>query len=140
MLRSVVTSARAVAVHSAALAGEIRESFPDADVPVIRMGVPAVAPRSDEVAAVRERHGLAPTTLVLAAFGGVTPEKRLRPLFDAVAIARRYRARPATAPRRPDACRHYDAMPDAQAAGVADLVTVTGFVADAEAAGVPCGR
>ncbi len=131
MLRSVVTSARAVAVHSDALADEIRGSFPDADVHVIRMGVPAVAPRSDEVAAVRERHGLAPTTLVLAAFGGVTPEKRLRPLFDAVAIARRYQPDLRVllvGPTHP----HYDVMPEAQAAGVADLVTVTGFVADAE--------
>ena len=131
MLRSVVTSARAVAVHSEALADEIRGSFPDADVHVVRMGVPAVAPRSEEVAGVRERHGLAPTTLVLAAFGGVTPEKRLRPLFDAVAIARRYQPDLRlllVGPTHP----HYDVMSEARSAGVADLVTVTGFVADAE--------
>jgi hypothetical protein len=42
MLRSVVTSARAVAVHSEALAGDVRRSFSDADVHVIRMGLPAV--------------------------------------------------------------------------------------------------
>ena len=131
MLRSVVTSARAVAVHSAVLADEIRAGFPDAAVHVIRMGVPEVAARADEVASVRERHGLAPTTLVLAAFGGVTPEKRLRPLFDAVAVARRYHPDLRlllVGPPHP----HYDVMPEAQSAGVADLVTITGFVADAE--------
>jgi len=129
MLRSVVASARAVAVHSAALADEIRGDFPHADVHVIRMGVPAVAPRSDEVLSVRERLGFAPTTLVLAAFGGVTPEKRLRPLFDAVAVARRYHSDLRlllVGPTHP----HYDVMPEAQSAGVADLITITGFVAD----------
>ena len=139
MLRSVVTSARAVAVHSAALADEIRGSFPTRTSMSIRMGVPAVAPRSEEVAGVRERHGLAPTTLVLAAFGGVTPEKRLRPLLRGRRRRAPVSARPARAPCRPGASalrRHVEA----RSAGVADLVTVTGFVAGRRAAGVPCGR
>jgi glycosyltransferase involved in cell wall biosynthesis len=131
MLRSVVTSARVVAVHSASLAEDLRGEFRDVDVQVIRMGLPAVVPGPDRVAAVRARHGFAPGSLVLAAFGGVTPEKRLRPLFEAVATARRYHPDLRVllvGPTHP----HHDVMTEARSTGVADLVTVTGFVSDIE--------
>jgi glycosyltransferase involved in cell wall biosynthesis len=131
MLRSVVTSARAVVVHSAALAGAVGQRFPDAAVHVIRMGLPTVTPQPEAVRTVRERHGLTDASLVLAAFGGVTPEKRLRPLFDAVAVARRYHPDLRVllvGPTHP----HFDVTAEARSAGVDDLLTVTGFVEDSE--------
>jgi glycosyltransferase involved in cell wall biosynthesis len=131
MLRSVVTSARAIAVHDDALAANMRAAFPDAAVHAIRMGVPDVTPESEHVAAIRRRHDLDPSALVVAAFGGLTPEKRLRPLFDAVAVARRYRPDLRillVGPIHP----HYDVMTEARTSGVEDLVTIAGYVLDAE--------
>ena len=103
MLRSVVTSARAVAVHNAPLADDIRGAFPAVDVHEIRMGVPVVAPRPDEVAAVRRpsRHradhagsgGLRGRHAGEAPPPGVRGRGRRSPVPS----------RPARAPRRPDA-------------------------------------
>ena len=132
MLRSVVTSARAVAVHSAALADEIRVKLPRRGRSCHQDG------RAGRGAPVRR--GRAPC-------GNATGSRRRHCCWppseasrrksasarcsSAVAVARRY---------HPDlrvllvgpAHPHYDVMPEAQSAGVADLVTVTGFVADAE--------
>ena len=65
--------------------------------------------------------------MVLTAVGAITPEKRLEPILQALAVVRRY---------QPDvrlllvgqAMPHFDAMAAAQALGVADLVVIAGFV------------
>jgi glycosyltransferase involved in cell wall biosynthesis len=131
MLRTVVSAARAVAVHSAPFAEALRAEFPETPVVSLAMGVPPVAPREEDVSAIRARHSLDPEAIVLAAFGGVTPEKRLGPLFRAAAVARRYQ--PAlrlllVGPTYP----HYDVLAEAARAEVADILTVTGRVPETE--------
>ncbi len=131
MLGAVVKAARLVAVHSARLADELSSTFPAMAIRPIRMGVPAVDASDAARAAVRARHGLAPTDIVLAAFGGVTPEKGLTALLRAVSGARRHQPGLRVllvGPTHP----HYDVMAHAREVGVADIVTVTGHVSDAE--------
>ena len=131
MLRSVVAPSMRVAVHNADLARELAEEFPETPVDVVTMGVPAVAATPAEAAAIRLRHGFSADALILAAFGGVTPEKRLGPLLAAAAVARRYQ--PALRLLFVGAAYpHFDPMAEARAAGVADLVTTTGYVPDAD--------
>jgi glycosyltransferase involved in cell wall biosynthesis len=134
MIRPIVESARAVAAHSAWLADEIRATHPARPVHRIRMGV--ADPLSDQsigpkAADIRTRHGIAAGTLLVCAYGGITPEKRVPQIFRAVAD---------TVPWRPDIhvllvgdrSAHYDPLPDAERAGVAARVTLAGFVSDAE--------
>jgi len=131
MLASVVRSARAVAVHNGRLAAELREQFPATAMHAVPMGVADPLVVRPDPEAIRARHGFGPDTVVLAAFGAVTPEKRIEPVLHALAVARRY---------CPDirlllvgqTLTHFDAAAVASAAGVSDLVTLTGYVPDAE--------
>ena len=136
MLRTVVDSARTVAVHNRRVAAHLVDGCPGASVEAIRMGVadPRAAPLpagAQGRAVIRARHGLPSDAFVCAAFGGVTPEKRIEQVFGAVAAVRGH---------RPDLrlllvgepSPHYDAAAGARAAGIADRVTFTGFVPDAE--------
>ena len=131
MLASVVRSARAVAVHNPVLAADLRAEFATTAVHAVPMGVTDPLAAHPDPNAIRARHGLGPDTVVLAALGAVTPEKRIEPAIRALAVARRY---------TPDirlllvgqALPHFDADAVASAAGVADLVTHTGYVPDAE--------
>ena len=148
MLRAVVTSARGIAVHNATVAAELRRDWPEAEVTEIPLGVtdpladppgsarPArldraarLAVRAGLAAPLRERYHIAPGALVVAAFGGVTPEKRITALLRATAAVR---------PHRPDLrlllvgqqAPHYDARAEARALGLDDCTTLTGFVPD----------
>lgn len=129
-IRLLLEGARLAAVHSPALAAQLSARY-GTDVAAVPMGVPdplnpppAIAP-----AEVRARHGVPADALVVAAVGGVTPEKRLPELLRAAA---------ALAGERPDlhllvvgaAASHYDVAADARAVGVADRVHVTGYVPD----------
>jgi glycosyltransferase involved in cell wall biosynthesis len=131
MLRTVMSTARTVAVHSAAVAAALAAEYPGAAVEALHMGVSD--PRAPEPAraasraAIRARHGLADHAFVCAAFGGVTPEKRLEQVLHAIAGARGHHPDLhllLVGPPSP----HYDAAAAAAAAGIADRVTVTGFV------------
>ncbi len=129
MLRAVVASARAVAVHNPRLACDLAAEFPDTPVRAIPMGVADPVATIAQAQAVRQRHHLGPDTMVLSAFGGITPEKRIEPILRALAVARRY---------RPDlrlllvgqTMPHFDARSMAQTLGVDDLVVVAGYVDD----------
>jgi glycosyltransferase involved in cell wall biosynthesis len=119
LVSAVVRGARAVAVHNPRLADELREAFPEAAVETIRMGV-AAAPVTEHRAAGPVR---------FAAFGLVTPEKRIPQALRALA---------AVAKVAPDArltlvggtTDHYDVRAEAAALGIADRVDITGYVAD----------
>jgi glycosyltransferase involved in cell wall biosynthesis len=127
MRRVVVESSRSVVVHNDWLADQIRGESPGARVNVVDMGVPAPQASSGARQQIRDRHGIAADSVVFAAFGTVTPEKRIRQAIRAVA---------ALAPTIPGAhlllvgetVDHYDAREEALAAGVADRVTIAGFV------------
>ena len=133
MLRAVAASSRAVAVHSMSLADELRQAHPQSAVHVVPMGVSDPAAAGDR-GPIRRRHGFTDDTVVVAAFGAVTAEKRIAELMTAFAVARAY---------QPEArlllvgqpMAGFDAMRCARDLGIAGLVTVTGYVADAELSG-----
>jgi glycosyltransferase involved in cell wall biosynthesis len=130
MLRAVVTSARGVAVHNARLAEDLSAEF---GLPIdhVAMGIPAVESSAADAAAVRARHGIPPDALVVGAFGGITPEKRLGPLLEAAGVVRRYH--PALRILLVGAEHsHFDLRDAARAAGAADLVTTAGYVNERE--------
>ena len=133
MLRSVIAASRAVAVHNRRLADDLRREHPGAAVDAIRMGVPGPVATRPEIAAVRARHGVAADAIVVMAFGGITPEKRLGPLMRAASVARRSepRLRLLFVGSPPSG---YDVEADAAAAGVADILTLTGRVAERDIA------
>jgi glycosyltransferase involved in cell wall biosynthesis len=136
MLRTVVQSARRVAVHNAWVAAGLRESF-EAPVDVIRLGVDDPFAESGHRDAelvrgrTRARLGLAPDAFVALAYGGVTPEKRIGEVMRAVAETR---------DSLPDlrllivgaSSGAYDAEAEARAAGIADRVAITGHVRSEE--------
>jgi glycosyltransferase involved in cell wall biosynthesis len=128
----LLEAARLTVVHSEALARRLAAEH-QAPVRAIPMGVadPLAAASSLTAADVRARHGLGPQHLVVGAFGGLTPEKRLPQVLDAVT---------ALAAEHPDLhlllvgtpALHYDVADDAAAHGIADRVHFTGFVPEAE--------
>jgi glycosyltransferase involved in cell wall biosynthesis len=137
MLRSIVLSARRTAVHNALVAADLRERFESAAVDVIGLGVqdPLAVERGRDAellrADVRARLGMRPDAFIVLAYGGATPEKRLRAAMRAVAAARDH---------HPDlrllivgaSSDSYDLVDEARAAGIADRVVVTGYVTERE--------
>jgi glycosyltransferase involved in cell wall biosynthesis len=114
-----------VAVHNPRLADELRETFPEAAVDAIRMGV-ADVPAAVEAGA---GPGRPAGPLRFAAFGLVTQEKRIPQALRALAAVSKV---------APDArltlvggtTDHYDVRAEAAALGIADRVDITGYVAD----------
>jgi glycosyltransferase involved in cell wall biosynthesis len=121
LIKLVVESARLTVVHNGRVRDMVARDHPHAAVDYIEMGVAdpgriEPAPHDD---------------IVVTAFGGVTPEKRLGPIIRAIAKAR----------RRHPALRlvivgapstDLDVMEEAARAGIADRVHVTGYVNDEE--------
>jgi glycosyltransferase involved in cell wall biosynthesis len=134
MLRAVIDAARWVAVHSARLAADLREQFPASSIELVDMGVSDPLSGGRRGGAVRERYGISPGAVVFAAFGMVTPEKRIEPVLDALPVVLR---------SSPDAVLllvgevppHFDPVVQARARHVEDRVIVTGYVPDTELAG-----
>jgi glycosyltransferase involved in cell wall biosynthesis len=124
----VMRTARVVAVHHRWLASSLGESYPSVPVEMIRMGVPGT---TGDGGRVRAAHGIPPASVVFAAFGRVTPEKRITEALRALAQV---------APRVPEVrlllvgerADYYDVEAEARAAGVAGRVTITGYVPDEE--------
>ena len=129
MLRVPVETARLVTVHNAWLARELERTFPNVRFETIRMGVSDPLETTSPAARrmVLERHGLSPDAVVFAAYGGVTPEKRIPQILESfgsvVAVEPRARLLLVGA-----AAGHYDPLADARDRGVADHVTLAGFV------------
>jgi glycosyltransferase involved in cell wall biosynthesis len=82
MLRVPVATARSVAVHNARVARDLSDAYPTAAVETIRMGVPEPFVDPGARAALRRRMGAADDEIVFAAFGKVTPEKRIDAILD----------------------------------------------------------
>jgi glycosyltransferase involved in cell wall biosynthesis len=134
LVHLLLRASRLSAVHSAVLASRLSARH---EVPVrtIPMGVadPLAAPGPITAAEVRARYRLGSDHLVIGAFGGLTPEKRLPQVIDAVA---------ALSSEHPDLhlllvgtpARHYDVAADAVAHGVGDRVHCSGYVPDVELA------
>lgn len=131
MLRAVIASARMTIVHNPRLAAELAETYAPARVEAVPMGVADGAATAEQTAAARRRCGAGPETVLISAFGAITPEKRIEPLLRACAVARRY-------------CHHLrlalvgQAMPHLDAAGLAgqlgvgDALVMPGYVSEEE--------
>jgi glycosyltransferase involved in cell wall biosynthesis len=138
MIRLVLQSARHAAVHSPRLAATLAGEH-GLEVDAIRMGVDdgaaASGPRmpageEDGRRAIRARHGVAADAVVLAAFGLVTPEKGLATVLDVLRALPR-----AHLMLVGETAAHFDALASARALGVADRVSLTGYVSDDQVAG-----
>ncbi len=131
-IRLVLHAARLASVHSAALAAQLSADY-EVAVDAVPMGVsdplsvgPTVTP-----AELRVRYGVPAGAVVVGAFGGVTPEKRLPELVEAIAaLSAEHPQMHLLVVGAPVA--HYDVMADAASHGLAERVHVTGFVPDAE--------
>jgi len=132
LVRLVLRRSRLAAVHSPALAARLHDSH-GVEVDAVPMGVPDPLdpPPVVSSAAIRARHDIPADAVVVGAFGGVTPEKRLPELLAAVAaLAERQPSLHVLVVGAPAA--HYDVVADAVARGLDERVHVTGFVEDAE--------
>ena len=124
MRHGIVESSRAVAVHDPWTAAELRQDHEGTVVEPIRMGVPRFPGASAHAPPPGDQR---PVTF--AAFGLVTPEKRIPQILRALAEVSRM-----TPDVRlllvGDRASHFDAMAAAEALGVAGRITLTGFVGD----------
>ena len=132
MVSLVIERARMTVVHNEWVASDLRQRHPHATIRAIEMGV--ADPRLHvpaPPASIRDRHAIPADAVLVAAFGGVTPEKRIPQVIRAVAaLASRHPTLHLLLVGTPAA--HYDVVVDADAAGVADRVHVAGFVSDEE--------
>jgi glycosyltransferase involved in cell wall biosynthesis len=87
LFRIPVESARVTAVHNEFMAEAISEDVPEARVLTIPMAAEAVPVQAEDVAACRERYGIAPDDFVVGSFGFLTSEKRVETVARAVARA-----------------------------------------------------
>jgi glycosyltransferase involved in cell wall biosynthesis len=133
MVRTLVETARLVAVHGEGARAELLESLPgSADrVVSIRLGEGEVL--SDEQdrdcrRRVRAVYGLSDEAIVFGIFGGLTPEKRIPQALAALAaiLPHALEARLLLAGAPAD---HYDVRADIAARGLTDRVIVTGYLA-----------
>jgi glycosyltransferase involved in cell wall biosynthesis len=88
MLRVVMQTARLVAVHNTRVARDLQCEYPGTAVEAIAMGVPPIAADPDGRRLVRHALEIPDDAIVFAAFGKVTPEKRIPAILDALAALR----------------------------------------------------
>jgi glycosyltransferase involved in cell wall biosynthesis len=89
MTRLVIERSRLTAVHAPRLAAQLAQAHPEAAIRPLRHGLidpcPATVDLAAGAAAVRSRLGIPSEAVVLGAFGGLTPEKRLPAILEATA-------------------------------------------------------
>jgi glycosyltransferase involved in cell wall biosynthesis len=83
MVRSVVDTARIVAVHNEFVAQDLREAHPAVHVERIHLGMPALTPSAGARDRIRRQHNIPPGVVVFVAFGLVTAEKRIDAILRA---------------------------------------------------------
>jgi len=129
MCRLIIEASRLTAVHSPPMAIQLREQFRNARITTVRL---AHGERlsAERIAAARRRvrglYGLAGNAVLFGVFGGLTPDKRIPQILDALA---------AIIPYAPSAhlllagatARHYDVSADVQQRGLENHVTLTGY-------------
>src|SRR5207244_13373998 len=85
MLPVVIKTARLVAVHNERVAADLRIEFPGAQIAATHLGTSAIDANAAAGAATRAALGYDDSTIVFAAFGKVTSEKRIGPILRAAA-------------------------------------------------------
>ena len=137
MVGLAIRASRLTVVHNAHLAERLRRAHVGAAVLHVDMGV--ADPKRGTVASfdstqmtvptVRQRHGIPDGAVVAGAFGGITPEKRIPQLLEAVAAS----------PRRDlhvllvgSPAGHYDVDADVRRLGLEQRVHIAGYVPDSD--------
>jgi glycosyltransferase involved in cell wall biosynthesis len=141
-----IRASKLTVVHNAHLARRLAREHPGAVIRHIEMGVadslgtvprdaatqgpvPSGEPTHGTVPSVRGRHGVPADACVVGAFGGVTPEKRIPQLLEALAAAR-FPHLHALLVGPPAA--HYDVAEEVQRLGLETRVHLAGYVPDVE--------
>jgi glycosyltransferase involved in cell wall biosynthesis len=131
MLRAVIEASRMTLVHNERLAAELADAHRSSRVEAVAMGVAGPVATPAQVAAARYRCGAGPESVLVTAFGGVTPEKRIEPLLRAFAVATRYHPNLRLA-LVGQLMPHFDATALAEQLGVVDRLVMPGYVSEAE--------
>ena len=128
----VLGSSRLTVVHNSHLARKLAASHPNAAITAIEMGTadplqgrPALAA---EAAAIRLHHHIPEQAVVVGAYGGITPEKRIPQLLEAVASLGE--ALPLHVLLVGQRAAHYDVDADIARLGLAGRVGIAGYVPD----------
>jgi glycosyltransferase involved in cell wall biosynthesis len=131
MCRLILEISRLTAVHSPPMAAQLREEFRGAPITTIRLAHGDLL-TADRIAGgrarVRSSYGITDETVLFGVFGGLTPDKRIPQILDALS---------AILPYAPSAhlllagatARHYDAATDVRQRALEDRVTITGYLA-----------
>lgn len=129
MVSLPIRASRLTVVHNAHLAERLRREHPGAPIQHIAMGVGSdpAPPDLDAVTAIRRRYGIPAEAVVIGAFGGITPEKRIPQLLEATAGLPSLRIL-LVGPR----AAHYDVDADIRRLGLEPRAHVAGYVPDAE--------
>lgn len=88
MTRLVAERSRMVAVHTEPLARQLREAAPDAQIEIVRLGHGRLLSTDDRARLrhrCRIRYGIPAQAPVFGCFGGLSPEKRLPQILEALA-------------------------------------------------------
>jgi glycosyltransferase involved in cell wall biosynthesis len=130
MTRLVIDASRLTAVHTAPLSRQIREDWPEARIASIRLAHGTFVSDADARALrthVRNAYGLAEDAIVFGVFGGLTPDKRVPQVLEALGAILPY-APSAHLLLAGSAQRHYDVAADVQRRGLGERVTLTGYL------------
>jgi len=127
MLPAVIRTARMVVVHNERVAADLREAWPGAAIEAIHLGTGGVDASEIDRAAMRGSLGCAERTIVFAAFGKVTSEKRIGSIVRALAAVV-HDGVDARLLLVGDASDYPALQDELTAAAIVDRVHVTGFV------------
>ena len=131
MLGIMFATARGVAVHNSRVATDLQEEFPGRPIFPITLGVPDSDPGDPDQARaqIRWQHQIPDEAVVFVMLGGVTPEKRVPVLLNAVARAAS-EGLEVYALLVGETVAHYDARADAKTLGIDNRVRIAGYVDD----------
>jgi glycosyltransferase involved in cell wall biosynthesis len=127
MRRIVTEASRLVVLHDAWLANEIKDESPQAQVMTIPMGVSKCVSSSNAREKVNSRHNIPSDVILFAAFGKLTPEKRIPQILRAIQLVNT-KSVPVHILLCGETVDHYSALADAESLGIRHLVTITNYV------------
>lgn len=132
MTRLVIEASRLTALHTEPLMRQLQGELPGARLASIRLAHGALV-RDDAVGPLRSRvrrqYGIAPEAVVFGVFGGLTPDKRVPQILDALGAIVPY-APSAHLLLAGAAARHYDVASDVKRRALDGRVTLTGYLSD----------
>jgi glycosyltransferase involved in cell wall biosynthesis len=122
-----IRASRLTVVHNAHLARRLTREHPGTAVRHVEMGVADPLGSGHDVLDCRLRHGIPADACVIGAFGGITPEKRIPQLLEAVATSTDATLHVLLVGPR---AAHYDVEADIQRHDLESRVHLAGYVAD----------